>query len=224
MIISHKYRFVFLKTRKTAGTSIEMALRPLLGPDDVSTPWEPAEEAEYGEPKPMNYELGPPEWTARNISRFLRGRPLRKNQLYDHDRASRIKDLIGNALWDSYYKFCFERNPWDRQVSLYYYNLKRHNRVMSFEQSLGRRRSRVDNWEIYTIKNQVAVDDVFRYEHLQDDFAKACQKIGIPTPDLPRAKTGLRENKDYRAAYDDATRDRVANMYKNEIMEFGYSF
>lgn len=224
MIISHKHRFIFLKTRKTAGTSIEMALRPLLGPDDVSTPWEPGEEAEYGPPYPMNHILGPAVWSARNIGRFLRGRPLRKNQLYGHDRASRIKDLIGESLWDSYYKFCFERNPWDRQVSLYYYNLKRHNRVMSFEQSLRRRRSRVDNWKIYTIQDRVAVDDVFRYENLQDDFERACQNIGIPAPDLPRAKTGLRENKDYRAAYSEATRRRVGKMYDNEIAQFGYSF
>jgi len=38
LIISHKFKFVFVKTRKTAGTSIEMALRPHLGPDDVATP------------------------------------------------------------------------------------------------------------------------------------------------------------------------------------------
>ena len=38
MIISHKYRFIFVKTLKTAGTSIEVFLSQHCGPDDVVTP------------------------------------------------------------------------------------------------------------------------------------------------------------------------------------------
>ena len=35
MIISHKYKFIFVKTAKTAGSSVETALTPLLGSEDV---------------------------------------------------------------------------------------------------------------------------------------------------------------------------------------------
>lgn len=38
MIISHKHRFIFIKTRKTAGTSIEISLARYCGPDDIITP------------------------------------------------------------------------------------------------------------------------------------------------------------------------------------------
>jgi hypothetical protein len=38
MIVSHRHRFVFVTTRKTAGSSIEAALSPLAGPDAVVTP------------------------------------------------------------------------------------------------------------------------------------------------------------------------------------------
>jgi len=37
MIISHSKKFVFIKTRKTAGSTLEKVLRPLLGEDDFCT-------------------------------------------------------------------------------------------------------------------------------------------------------------------------------------------
>ena len=41
MIISHKYRFIFVKTRKTAGTSVEAYLSQHCGDSDVLTPIHP---------------------------------------------------------------------------------------------------------------------------------------------------------------------------------------
>ena len=38
MIISHKYKFIFIKLRKTAGTSLEIALSQYCNKDDIITP------------------------------------------------------------------------------------------------------------------------------------------------------------------------------------------
>jgi len=38
MIISHKHKFIFIKTRKTAGTSIEIFLSQFCGKNDTLTP------------------------------------------------------------------------------------------------------------------------------------------------------------------------------------------
>jgi hypothetical protein len=38
MIINHRYKFIFLKTRKTAGTSIESALSQFCDSNDIITP------------------------------------------------------------------------------------------------------------------------------------------------------------------------------------------
>jgi hypothetical protein len=35
VIVSHRHRFIFIKTTKTAGTSVEMFLRQFCGPVDL---------------------------------------------------------------------------------------------------------------------------------------------------------------------------------------------
>ncbi len=44
MIVSHKHKFIFLKTNKTAGTSIEIALSKFCGEDDIITRISPKDE------------------------------------------------------------------------------------------------------------------------------------------------------------------------------------
>ena len=43
MTISHKYNFIFIKTLKTAGTSLEIYLSQMCGNGDIVTPIEPSE-------------------------------------------------------------------------------------------------------------------------------------------------------------------------------------
>lgn len=38
MIISHKHRFISVKTRKTAGTSLQQALNRICGSEDIVSP------------------------------------------------------------------------------------------------------------------------------------------------------------------------------------------
>ena len=121
MIISHKYQYIFVKTTKTAGTSIEIALSRYCSRRDVITPIGAADEAtrrEYGGRGPQNYRAPLTAYSLLDFKRLIRlGK--RKRWFYNHIAASPAAELIGEKKWRDYYKFCFERNPFDRLISLY---------------------------------------------------------------------------------------------------------
>lgn len=232
MIISHEHKFIFLKTKKTAGTAIEAALSELCGPSDVITPYREESETDRKGLGPQNYRIEHPLKPKRPLWRKLLGRPERYYHhsvgFYEHMPASRVRDYVGEEVWRSYFKFAFDRNPWDRQVSWYLYKTKSKSIRPSFERFMqDRRRAFVTNYAIYTIDSGLAVDFVGRYENLQDELAKALDLAGVGrhlevprtnvTPDKDQAR-------DYRSYYSDATRERVAEWYAPEIALLHYGF
>ena len=140
MIISHKYKFIFIKTRKTAGTSIETYLSKYCGNNDIVTPV--GFESETSIHKPRNYKgfFNPyPEFKKIYHSKFSYNK-LRKmiksftdfflqdashGKFYNHIPSFRVKERIGDEIWDDYYKFTIERNPWDKTLSHYYMKKKK---------------------------------------------------------------------------------------------------
>ena len=145
MIISHEHKFIFVKTEKTAGTSMEVYLSTHCGPLDVVTPIIP-----HVEP---------------HISRNHEG-------YYNHIPACAIRDQIDQNCWDTYFKFCVERNPWDKTISHYHMVKSRWNAGLSFERYLLEGKFPI-NFPKYTdLKNpsKVIVDEVLYYEHLVDNL------------------------------------------------------
>ena len=232
MIISHEHKFIFLKTKKTAGTAIEAALSQLCGPLDVITPYrEESEQDRKGLP-PQNYRIEHPLKPKRPLWRRLLGRPERYYHqsvgFYEHMPASRVRDYVEEEVWRSYFKFAFDRNPWDRQVSWYLYKTKSKAIRPSFEHFMSKRaRAYVANYAIYTIDDALAVDFVGRYESLEEDLNKALEMAGVGQR-LQVPRTNVTPNKDserdYRSYYSTGTKTLVADWYRPEIMLLGYGF
>ena len=123
MIVSHEYKFIFLKTRKTAGTSLEIALSQLCGERDIITPIAREDEAirqKLGFCGPQNYWKRLSRYTLRDWARYII-RKRRTKGYSNHMPAKEAQSLLGSRIWNEYYKFCFERNPWDKAISLYFY-------------------------------------------------------------------------------------------------------
>jgi hypothetical protein len=61
MIASFEHQFIFIKTRKTAGTAIELVLSSLCGAADIITPIHPDDEKireAHGWRGPQNFRVG----------------------------------------------------------------------------------------------------------------------------------------------------------------------
>jgi hypothetical protein len=232
MIISHEHKFIFLKTKKTAGTAIEAALSELCGPRDVITPYREESEADRKGLKPQNYRIDHPLKPKRSLLKRILMRPERYYHpsvgYYEHMPASTVRDYVGGEMWRSYFKFAFDRNPWDRQVSWYLYKTKSRAARPSFERFMGsRRRAYVNNHEIYMFDDALAVDFLGRYESLEEDLNTALahagvkQRIAVPKVNVTPNKD---EARDYRSYYSPQMRDLVADWYQPEIALLGYGF
>jgi len=213
VIVSHRHRFVFLKTRKTAGTSIELALARVCGPDDVITSLNPRDEETRraeGLPGPQNVESPP---LARRA--------------FNHMPAKMARQAVGPEVFDAYYRFSVERNPWDAMVSAYYWSF-RDQQAPPFEEWLAgdQVENLAKNAGIYRLQGEIAVHRLLRYESLDTDLAEVWAHLGLPgSPDLPHAKGGVRPaDADYRRMYTDAARDRVAVAFARTVTDLGYEF
>lgn len=229
MILSHKYKFIFLKTNKTAGTSIEIALSKFCGKEDIITPIEPKDERirkQLGFRGAQNYHIGFGHYTPRDWALFF-GRGRRK-RFYNHITAREVKNLIDPHIWRDYYKFCFERNPWDRVISLYYW---RHQQeplpsISEFIDSDEPYRLVKKGFELYSINGQIVVDKVGLYENLNQELEDIGDHLGFPDRIvLPDTKRSSRKDKrPYRELLSEQDRVKIARMFAREIAYFGYEF
>ena len=200
MIISHKYRCIFIKTIKTAGTSIEAYLSPHCGADDVLTP------------------VSPPVMghTPRNFGHF-----------YNHYSAWGVRQEIEQDTWDSYFKFCVERNPWDKTVSDFCMLNQRAGSRYQFADYFKRGRfSR--SWELYTDEDgSIMVDRVLKYENLNEELGTVFNQLGIPWQGSLDvwAKSGHRtDRRPYQEWYNEEQAAIVQEVFKDEIRAFSYVF
>lgn len=229
MIISHRYKFIFIKTHKTAGSSMEMALGPLCGPDDIITSMEDNEHTGV----PRNYHANTALGRAYAKSRLLRKiidrrSPLLGPWFWEHMPATRVRELVAADVWNTYHKFCYERNPWEKVVS--YYNWKKHGQgrsIPDFKTYVMTKTRRLPcDGDLYFDGGNCLMDEVLDYNGFLGSFAALCQRLAIPYDGvMPREKTGVKQEKqDYREYYDDETRDKIASLFPREIKLMGYRF
>ena len=216
VIISHEYRFIFVKTRKTAGTSIEVLLGAIAGEDAVVTPVDPPVAGHIA----RNYKIPSTVaratlWRARRRGTERTTAGVFQSHLVErHPHAART-----TTPRDSYFTFCFDRNPWDKVVSGYFFAKGRGQ----FDGSLRDYVLQGDlpsDFDKYSVDGTtVGVDFVGRYEHLEDDLRQAFERIGLEHPVALTREKGNFRPADARTdvLFDDEMSQRVETVFAREI-------
>ena len=201
MIIMHGKRIIFLKTKKTAGSSIEFLLTKYCDNNDIMTPLSEEEEIlrekMYGR-KAQNYVIPFSKWKFSDYIRYIKGK---KVEFYNHIPALKVKRYVDEKIWRKYYKFCFERNPYDKVISYVYFRhhdlIKNPHEVNEYIDEPLLKALIKGGREIYTDnKLNIIVDRVYLYEQLKDAVTDILKKIGVDyNGDIPKLKSGYRKTK-----------------------------
>lgn len=195
MIISHEYKFIFIKTRKTGGSSAEKILLDYL--------------------KDTDYVFG---------SMIPEGMPPHNlNEDREHTDWRWIKKNYPNE-WNTYFKFAVDRNPWDRFVSAYHWYVERKPKKTKggFEVFLRKRYNSYLDWHQYADGKNVVVDKLIKFEEMNKDFYDLPIPYNGELDYTFLKKTN--RSRDYRSYYNEDTKKLVELGSKNIIEYFGYEF
>jgi hypothetical protein len=228
MIVSHRFKFIFIKTKKTAGTSIEVFLSQYCGDVDIVTPIYPHVEPHVA----RNYKgLWNPipelvESRGNGLRSTLR-RLLRRTKFNNHMTALAAKNRLPTKVWEDYFKFCVERNPWDKTLSQYHMMNDREGGTLSFDQYIKRGNFPINYYQYTDMNGRVILDRIIKYELLNEELAEVFGNLNVPFGGElnERAKSHHRvDRRPYQDVYNHLQKTVIEEAFAREIELLGYSF
>lgn len=209
MIASFSQRFIFLKTRKTGGTSVAIALSSVCGDGDVCSPL-------YGPDETMRQQAGCIASTAK----------YRGQKIHSHLTAVEVRGLFPD-LWETACKISLERHPYEKVVSRAYWNIARAGNSpdadVATEIDHAISSGIIIDRDMYCIDGAPVFDVMLQHKSLQEDMTELADRLGVSLPKLPRAKSGFRT--DRRPAHlilNDDQKRRIRELAAFEFETFGY--
>jgi len=208
-MISHKYQCIFIHIPKTGGSSIENLIWPDKSDRTVENLW-------------MGH-------VSMYFNKYQTGG-------LQHLTARQIRTEVGKDIFSTYHKFTVIRNPWEKAISQFFYMKKRKdlrkfigmNRFTSFNRYLNliQRKEHVQ-WKkqidfIVDDDGALLVDQIIRFEDLDQQFRQLASKINLSYDALPHANKTKR--KPYPYYYNKAKVQKIQDIYSEDISSFDYSF
>ena len=158
-----------------------------------------------------------------------------------HKRHTALRRYEQEPDFARYYRFAIVRNPWDRMVSCYVYELSRAKAGIglhcSNRQLLAKNLPFLDyikqadfdttflRTQSFWLQNKagkIGINQLLRFENLADDFRSFALARQLPICELPHVNQGERTH--YSAYYNDEAVALIAQKYQEDIRNFGYSF
>ena len=221
MLCSHSKKFIFLKTVKTAGTSVERFFEEYCLPSAGAE--RPDSNAEYIGPTGIVGERGPKRQS--------------DPQYFSHMKAADVKSALDEKIWSEYHKFTTIRNPFDKVVSWFWFNLTSNTKDQLRHADFQNTRAHFHNFlrtnplpidrAIYMIGSKIAVDSFVKFEALSKDINRVCNDLFIhkTVDQLGHFKSKERiRNEPFQDYYDKDTQRYVAESFAFELDYFSYQF
>ena len=162
----------------------------------------------------------------------------------DHRSVQEMSALLGQDVWNSLFSFTIVRNPWERSLSFYFYRRSHASvlipddwRFADYLEHVARARQ----GDVHPLlafppqymscseflvddRDNLAVDDIIRYEDRAAGLARVGARIGLPDLGACLINAASPAGRHYSDYYDAATRACVAELFREDCERFGYRF
>ena len=213
-MISHKYKCIFVEVPKTGSTSIRTII---------------------GFPPKSHLNIWQIKYNMQHYWTHYGGKKNKLLEILYLLLPEKKRNEIGSKQFNSYFKFGFVRNPWDRVVSLYFRKegLQMRDKI-TFDEFV--------SWIKYSSStcvhpvphvNQldwfvdphgnILVDFIGKFEALQNDWQTISNKLGIKQ-NLSHKKKNPSKDKHYTEYYSKKTKEIIEDKFRRDIEFFGYKF
>ena len=252
MIISDRHRFVFIKGRKVAGTSVEVGLSQICGPDDVLTPITPADEqVRYQTTGRLAQNFGAKLSQLKSFHEAItttpsdvigqKKIPIPQGSYRGHMPLKQIERVHG-IFASSYQIIAISRSPYEQVLS----RIKHRVSIEAIRQGVSSQidpdhpsftKAKADvmeriatqklhlNINMYKHKSgSYAITRILRHEHLGDDFKDLMHDLGCKDfQPLPHLKkTTTRRNIDLRQMFTTSELESIHHYFSEEFTQFNY--
>lgn len=199
---STSHKFIFVHVPKTGGNSIQNIIRHY-SEDKIDT---------------ASGQDGITDFEVRNAH----------YKMEKHSPLSYYRSVLGPDFFQQAFKFATLRNPWERMIS-FFFSPHRGGRDWNrwdFTQIL-KQNFPLRHFICLSPRSGLTddIDFLMRFETLEADFRKVCDKIGVRQAFLPHVNRSQNTKRHhYSHYYDDELKSIVYEMFKEEIEFAGYKF